>query len=222
MNKNFFENLKKSANRKTISIIIGVVLLAAAIIISVKLINKSNMSNRVKEGLILVNDEMALVKKSNGAYPVTVPKIEDYDDIKFVGGGSFDGLSYCVSATSDKDKSIIWHIKSTDNPVEPIAGGCMDENNTSKPAQPGSFAVSQTSSESIGLTWQQSLYADEYIVQCSPDSLFTENVKEIKTDKNSATIDDLKGDTTYFCQVKASNGAGASDWSAIITVKTTS
>lgn len=173
-----------------------------------------------KRAWFLISYEMNLVQKSNGAYPVTVPKIEDYDDIKFEGGGSFDGLSYCVSATSEKDKSIVWHIKSTDNPAKPIVGDCMDDENVSKPAQPGSFAVSQTSSESIGLIWQQSLYANEYTARCSADSLFDEDVRENKTDKNSTTIDDLKKNNTYFCQVKVSNSSGDSDWSAIITTKT--
>lgn len=220
MNKNFFESLKKFINRKTILIVASVVLLVLSIFVVVKLIDKSNLSNRVKESLVLISDEMNLVQKSNGAYPVTVPKIEDYDDIKFSGGGSFDGLSYCISATNEKDKSVVWHIKSSDNPIEPVAGDCMDENNISKPTQPSGFAVSQTSSESIGLIWQQSLYANEYTARCSADSLFNKDVKESKTDKNSTIIDGLKGNNTYFCQVKASNSSGDSDWSAIITVKT--
>ena len=221
MNKKFFESLKKIINRRTVIVIVVTIFLIIITIAVTRLINKSNLSNRVKEGLVLISDEMNLAKKSNGAYPVTVPKIEDYDDIKFEGGGSFDGLAYCISATSDKDKAIIWHIKSSDNLIEPSTGGCTDDENISKPSQPVSFAVSQTSSNSIGLMWQKSLYADNYTVQCSTDSVFTKDLKEIETDKNSATIDNLESNSTYFCQVKASNKVGDSDWSAIITTKTT-
>jgi hypothetical protein len=211
-----FKNLdSKQRNMVIISVVsfVSVILIAFIVVVSIYFVQKNNHTNQVKDGLVAAVDSIEKHRIESGAYPVEILDLIDSSKIKDVelsGQGSFDGTSFCISGKSVKDNKVSYYIDSKSN-KEPVEGVCEAAAQKTAPSFPGGLAVAFASSNSIKITWNESLYASEYTLQCSDDDSFI-NPISVTTSELSGQCDNLKSKRMYYYRVKATNGVGDSDW----------
>ncbi|MDB5167257.1 MAG: cbhB [Candidatus Saccharibacteria bacterium] len=199
-------------------IIVGVAIIVVASLIGINWYNQNQLTNQVKDALTNASSaEINQAATNKAGYSVTLPDgATTNKDVKIEGGGSFDGTSYCVTGTSVKDKTIIYHIDSASKTTQ--GGSCAS---ASKPASTGPLAVGLVSIDQISVSWYAAPYADNYTLQCATNKDFTTKLvtKSIKT--TNATCSNLSQGTTYYMRVRGNNQTGAGAWSQIVSATTT-
>jgi hypothetical protein len=161
---------------------------------------------------------MELNHTKTGAYPASIPDINTKNS-KLSGGSSFDGTTYCINGVSSTDKTIVFHINST-SPNSPQSGNCVAGSDAPVPSMPGNLAIAFATISDIKLTWNISLYATAYQLQCAVDNKFT----KVESDKNvtntAGVCENLKPNTIYYCRVRATNKKSHSPWSVSASMTT--
>jgi type II secretory pathway pseudopilin PulG len=218
-------NVKSQLRRNLSVAIIGVVLVAiisVVTIIGLSFWQKNTITSQVKNDLNKVVSAMATKKSSTGAYPNTIADVLNLsgENVELSGGSSFDGTTYCIAGTSKSDKSIVFHVDSTNTNKGPLVGTCTTGSDISTPLAPGNIAVAFASSSEIKLTWDASLYATNYKLQCAIDSQFTTVASSTDVTNAAGLCNNLKSNMAYYCRVKAVNKKGSSDWSTAVRMST--
>jgi hypothetical protein len=223
MKKNLLTSIAK--NRKAL-LIIGAVVAVLIIVLSVffglYFVKQNTNASILKEELKKVVSVMQDEKNKTGGYPATIDGLMPItDEVKLTGGGSFDGVSYCVAATSVSDDSIVFHVDSTKSANDILNGDCKSGSGVSVSAAPSGMAVAFASFDTMKLTWNKTYYASSYTLQCSVSKEF-DNPITVDSAINEGVCTGLKPATRYYYRVKATSSAGASDWSIVSNYKTNS
>jgi hypothetical protein len=198
----------------------ALIIVATLVVAGLYLVKQNTSASLVKEELNKVVSVMKDEKGKNGGYPASIDGLLSVSDkVELTGGGSFDGLSYCVAATSASDDSIVFHVDSTKSVSDILNGDCESGSDVSVPSAPSGIAVAFASSDSIKLTWNKTAFATSYSLQCSVNKEFS-NPTTVDSTNNEGVCTGLKPGTAYFYKVKAVNSAGASVWSMTSSYKT--
>jgi prepilin-type N-terminal cleavage/methylation domain-containing protein len=106
-------------------VVIAVIgILVTITIVSYGAWKKETTTNQVKSDLNAVISAMESSRTFNNQYPVTVPSTVVASPGVSFSGGSSDGLTYCVAATTSADSSIQYYIDSTTSGTGPQVGTC--------------------------------------------------------------------------------------------------
>jgi len=182
---------------------------------------KYHTVSQVKDELKKAASVMTSKQNETGAYPASVMDAiaSSNEGVVLSGGSSFDGTTYCISGISSSDKSIVFHVDSTKASQDPQSGTCETRSDLPVPPAPGGLAVAFANSDGVKVTWNATLYANSYEMQCSADSSFSNPITIDVTD-NTGMCEKLKTKTTYYCRVKAINSVGDSAWSVTLETNT--
>ena len=177
----------------------------------------SQVKDELKKAVLVMESKY----NETGAYPASATDTIASSNNKVVlnGSSSFDGTTYCISGISSSDKSVAFHVDSTKASQGPQSGTCETRSDLPVPPAPGGLAVAFANSDGVKVTWNATLYAKSYNMQCSTDSSFSNPITIDATD-NSGMCEKLKTKTTYYCRVKATNSVGDSAWSATLQTST--
>lgn len=213
---------KLSLKKKIIiSIIIFVIIVGVTIgvLFLVKSIYYNNKVNEVKNTLDKVPAVMQQGKSKYGAYPTDITNITELsnEDVRISGGGSFDGVSYCVVGISTSDKTIVYHLSSDSDEI--VAGDCSSGSVMTQLSVPGDVAVAFVNKTDLKITWESTSGANGYTLECAKDNDF-QNATTIKTVKTEGVCENLTADTNYYYRVSASNSSSVSDWSIVQKITT--
>jgi len=137
--------------------------------------------------------------------------------VSLSGGGSFDGTSYCFTATSKEDDSVVYHIDSSSK--KPEKGSCNAQDDLPAPAAPLVLKATIVSGAYIGVEWQQVARATSYTIQCSTDQTFSKDTISTVTKVTNGSCGDLAPDQQYYIRVRA-NSTVAGKWSDSIVANT--
>lgn len=200
---------------------LGVLIIAAVTVGVLYQLNKQNLIKQVISGLEQVPALMEKAKSdTGGGYPstITAELLPKSDDVDFVGQGSFDGTTYCVTGTSKKNKSIEYHISASLK--QPEEGSCQSAASLPAPNIPGNLAIQVVGTRQASFSWAETTYATSYTLECASDTEFTvqKHTKVLTT--NSGMCEELATNTKYYARVQATNKSGSSNWSQILEFKT--
>ena len=211
-------NNKPKIKLKTILIILSMFIIIVALAVTgIYLWQKYTNTEQVKSELKTIATTMDKSRQQGNGYPNTIPA--NNNKAVFSGGSSSDGTIYCISATSTKDKSIVYHIDSTKAAEGPLVGSCETNADSSAPSTPGGLAFTTATSSELNVRWDSAPHATSYGLQCSTDEKFS-NPTTVKATNTTGKFEKLKSSTRYFCRVKATNSIGDSAWSSLITMDT--
>ncbi len=202
-------------------VVIAVIIIAGAAVMGIAYLQKNNIISQVKDDLNKVIPAMATKKAATGAYPNTITDVLalSSDKVTLTGSSSFDGTSYCISGTSNTDKSIVFHINSSKSADGPQSGSCDTGADLPVPTVPGGLAVAFATSTDVKFIWATATYASGYVLQCSTDKNFT-SPTVINSAETSGTCDKLKPNTAYYSRAKSINKTGESAWSLVLKIST--
>jgi alpha-tubulin suppressor-like RCC1 family protein len=144
---------------------------------------------------------------SNG-YPTDINSLTTFkpsDGITLVGGSS-DGTTYCVTATSSKDVTLSYYISSATASQGAQIGSCV----TSAPT----ITVGTITSSSISLSWTAVTGATSYTLQSDTTPLFTSATTIATQTGTTFTSNGLLQATMYYYRVEAINSINNSVWSS--------
>lgn len=204
-----------------------VVIVVIGILVSVSVIGygawrTSTLETQVKSDLSGAAAAMEDARTFDGSYPTTLPaSFSGSDGVTLTGGGSVDGKSFCIDAVSDDDAGIVFYIDDLTKDAGAQEGTCAARSITAPPLAPAGLAVGTVTTTTIALSWSAAASATSYRAQCATDGAFTTGVVTSTGATTSRTLTGLASGTLYFCRVQATNGGGASSWSASVTTSTT-
>ena len=200
---------------------IAVIVIAFAATAVIYFIGYSSTVSHIKKNLTQVGAAFETAKSKTSAYPADIPSTVSTtsDKVALSGGGSFDGVSYCVTGTATYvNKPISFHIDSASH--EPRANSCIDSTDMA-PSVPLELTILNIDPASITLSWSASVGARAYTIQCATDDQFKNNVVDARvTSSPSGTCNNLKSGSSYYVHVKALNSTTESKWSSVIIAKT--
>lgn len=107
-----------------------VVVVVIAILSGISLVGyneweKNSITAQLKSDLNNVASAMENARNFGSGYPLTPPNtFKPSSGVTLSGGGSADGKSYCINATSSRDSSLVFHIDSTDTGRNAQTGSC--------------------------------------------------------------------------------------------------
>jgi len=191
--------------------IIGV--LSTIVGLSYKNWQTSIVTAQLKSDLNGVASSMENARTFGNAYPSSVPATFEASEGVTLNGGSTDGgETYCVSATSSRDTSLLYHIDSSSGVNGAEQGVC---------GLTGLVASAISTSE-INLSWSAFEGATSYTLQEDDNSSFT-HPTDIATQSGTAfTSSGLSISTTYYYRVNAVIGGNSTSWSNIASATTNS
>lgn len=212
---------KRRIKKPMIISFVAVVAVASIVILGLYFIQKYVVTNQVKDELNKISASIDSSRNQLGIYPATINNmiISSSDKVIISGGGSFDGVSYCVTGQSTTDKSLVFHFDSIKRSEGILSGSCESGDDIPAPSVPGGLAIAYTSPTDIKATWNTSPYAAGYTLQCSIDDKFLEQ-KSIKSTDTNAVCDNLQSATVYYIRVKATNKSGDSYWTPVQQIST--
>ncbi|HZJ34725.1 MAG TPA: fibronectin type III domain-containing protein [Candidatus Angelobacter sp.] len=215
------QTTSKSKLKRNLIIAIISLLIVAIVVVGLYLWGRNPAVSLVKDELNKAVSAMESKRSETGAYPATITNIIALasDRVKLSGSSSFDGTTYCITGTSSSDKSVVFHVDSTKASQGIQSGTCETSSDLSIPSTPGGLAVAFADSTGVKVTWDVTLYATSYTMQCSTDSDFSNPITTDVTD-TTGMCEKLETNTTYYCRVKATNTVGDSAWSAILKTDT--
>lgn len=200
-----------------------VAILASVTIVGYGAWRQSVMAAAIKSDLNGVASAMESERTFNDSYPQMVPaSFTPSSGVLISGGGSVEGDKYCVDGTSTEDSSITYYISSETKDQGAQEGTCATRPNLSPPAAPSNVVIGSSVGTQVGISWAAVTDAASYTAQCASDAGFVFGMGEATSTSTNATITGLTPSTTFYCRVKAINGAGSSDWSATVSTDTTS
>lgn len=135
-----------------------------------------------------------------------------------------DTKSFCIDGTTTTATSVLYYIDNVTQANGASPGTCSTR--ASLPVPGVVTAVTFTGgSLQIVVNWTLASpnYATQYLAQCALDPGFITGLIENTISGGSSTMATMTGAsaaTTYYCRVRAVNGNGQSDWSAIVTGNT--
>jgi hypothetical protein len=219
--ENTFEQqqYKKKFPKKTIILgLLGLVIFAGLVVISLNIFHKYQLSNTVTSLLKNVAEAMEKAKGVNG-YTASLPSsTANSTKVRVEGGGSFDGTMYCITGTSTEAPSVTYYIDSSSK--KPMKGTCQVATSLPKPSKITNIQEDNISANQIRLSWNSAIYAATYSLQCATNDRFSNNVIEMTNTSTTGTCDNLKSGTQYFVRVKGNNNKGSGDWSNMLTITT--
>lgn len=207
------------------NILIGLAVVAVVMVLSFLIsfcmftIQRTIVTNQVKDALVDIASDMEDAKSGGNGYPATIPfvKITNSDKVAFSGGSNIDGSTYCINGTSKQNSTINYYIDSTNQSKTPKEGNCMTKADMPATSVPGGLAVAFASTSDIKIVWDIVPFASGYKMQCSPRQDF----KGVKTQSlivNSGLCQDIKSGVDYYFRVSARSLAGESVWSKTFKV----
>ncbi len=201
--------------------VFAVLLLIFMALFGVYEMRRKAMIAQVRDALMDIASDMEEIRVGGDGYPVTAPikDIANYNKVSISGGSSYNGLSYCIDATSKANKSVVYYVDSNNNQNEPIKGSCGTRSDTSLLLAPGGIAVAFANSNEVKLIWDKDPYATSYKLECSSGPDFSSPIAYI-VDNNTGLCDNLDQNTKYYFRVKSINSADESDWSSIVQTNT--
>ena len=208
---------KKFPVVKLVLLVVSVIAIAAVTIIVIITLRNNGLVNDVQTALKTVPSAMKAAAKGGG-YQSTIPtSVTTKDDVQLEGGGSYDGMTYCVTGTNKKNASIKYYIDST--MTTPQKGSCETTAHLPVPGVTPQLSISFTGSDQLGLTWQSASYAQSYIIQCATDMAFSQNIVIVTSKTLSARCTNLKPGMLYHVRVRAVNSTPGA-WSSLLTTTT--
>ncbi len=207
---------KKFPISRIILIVVGISVISIITLIIILSIRNTIIVNDVTRVLKSVPTAMDEASK-NGGYPESVPSSVKTTNVQLQGGGSFDGMTYCVTATSTTNKKVVYYINSQQK--TPQKGSCQTSSSLPTPSTPQLPSVSFIGATQVGLTWRRSSFAQKYTVQCASDSSFSRDLSQQSSKSLTATCSGLKPATAYYVRVRAENST-TSSWSNPLMVTT--
>jgi len=214
--QNYFK--KPFSKRKFIFVISSCIFVAVCAIGTILIIHQIQLRDAVKVALKQVPSIMET--DDNSKINSKLDELASNSKITIVGDKGFDGATYCVTGTNNSDKSIVYYISSK-NPT-PQKGSCQTAANLPKPITPSGLSVSVSGSTQVGFTWEKSIYAANYTLQCSADKVFRDKVLSYKVSGISGDCKGLESGISYYARVRGNNQSGSSSWSDVFTVFTDS
>lgn len=200
-------------------IVIGV--LAAISVFGFGAWRQSIVVAQVKTNLSGVASAMEDARNFDDGYPTTIPTSFIPDaSVQLTGGGSADGSTFCIEATSVEITSIVYYIDSSTVDQGAQEGTCGARAYTERPAVTANALIAGVTNTSISLAWDAVAQAATYKVECALNSAFTTSVTRQSVTVPSATLNSLQANSPYFCRIQAVNVLGSGDWSAVLAVTT--
>jgi len=211
---------EKHTRRNIIISLVGVIVIAVIAVLVIVNVKHTQVVDSVKNTLISQNDIMKNTAK-DGAYAATLPAgVTSTENVKVVGTVSFDGATYCLTGTSLSDDKIVYNIGSHSVDNTPTEGDCLSLSSTIVPTTPSVPSVGSVGTDDISLSWSAATYAASYKVRCATDQAFTKDVATGESKITNVVVNKLRGGTDYYCAVQAINERGSSQWSAVVSTKT--
>jgi hypothetical protein len=209
-----------SSKKRLITIVVSVVLVILIACLTAFFLRRSALIAEVSSVLDTVPAAMSSASDSSGnGFPVTLPSgIKKDSNVSLSGGGAFDGTTYCVTGTSLKDHSIVYHVDSSSKKSD--QGACQSIPIIPKPTTAPILSMTVIGTTQIGLTWPLISGVASYSLQCAADTVFTQNVVQTTSANNTENCSNLKPGLLYYARVRANNSAGAGPWSSIVSLKT--
>jgi|GEM_PF-2326358 len=202
--------------------LVSLLVFTSLVAISTNHLQKNMFINQVKTALSNIANDMEKFRSNSGGYPITLPneRFSYYTKVHLNGGSSQSGVWYCIEATSIFDSTIVFHIDSSDNQVQPKEGYCKKPIEKSQLIlTPDGLSTAFVDSTSAKLTWNSVRFANNYQVQCAKNSKF-KNSLSLETKDNFVIYNELDSNARYSCRVKSVIDSEASDWSAVILIDT--
>jgi microcystin-dependent protein/Tfp pilus assembly protein PilE len=213
---------RKYSNAFTIVELIVVVvvmgIVAAVSVVSYGGWQRSIAATQLKSDLSGAASAMESHKNFNNTYPSDVLSVFSPSDGVAMGGGSSDGLTYCVDAVSIRSSEIVYYIEKPAAKTEPQEGTCATR--PIPPSAPGNVAVVSSIWKTIRLSWVEEVSAASYTAQCASNSAFTAGLRQVNVTQTNATIEDLVPSSSYYCRVNSMNDYGTSEWSPLLSTNT--
>lgn len=201
-------------------VIVAVSILLIVVVAGVVLVSLYNQAlhSAVKQQVDQVPQVMEKAIADGSGYPVEIAMLLPGDkSVRFEGGGSVDGVSYCVTGVSKKNDDVRYYVSSLDD--ETKEGDCNSLQDPPEPVAPSIPSPTAIGASSIGVTWPEVPYASSYTIQCSTDSKFREKITDAKVSTLSGVCEGLMPATAYYVRVRAENTVG-SEWSPGLSAQT--
>jgi hypothetical protein len=218
MEYTFEQSQQKKVFPKKIIIfgLIGFVIFIGLIVLGLYFFHQLQVSNMVSSALKDIPSAMDKAKGDNG-YPVNLPStIASTSKVHIEGGGSFDGTVYCITGTSIATPSINYYSDSSSK--QPQKGSCQSAANLPAPVVITNIQKDIVSAGQIGLSWTPATYAVSYTLQCATNDTFSDNLVQTTDASVARTCDNLIAGTKYFARVRGNNAKGPGDWSAVLSI----
>lgn len=211
---------KKSFSKKKILFLIGSILfLAIVVVTTLFIIHRIQLIREVHDAL---KNASTVMEKNNGdnGYPQKLTTdITNDEKVTFEGAGSFDGTTYCITGTSKKDTSLVYHIANSDK--EPKNNACPVVAAVALPESVLGIERTIVSAGQLGFKWQPATGGVSYTLQCATDAGFEQVTSSNMKATVTRTCNDLKEGTSYYIRVRANNSSGAGPWSEVLVFSTT-
>jgi hypothetical protein len=200
--------------------VIGFVVVAFAAVAIIYAVGYVGAVSHIKQNLTQVGTAFEAAKSKTGAYPVSL-QLTASDKVVLSGGGSFDGVSYCVTGTTTyMNKPIDLHVDSLTFTVHgPQANSCINSTDIA-PSSPLELTILSVDPATIILSWSASVSARAYVIQCATDNQFKNDIVDVRVTSTSGLCASLKPASNYYVHVKAMNSTTESKWSSVITTQT--
>jgi prepilin-type N-terminal cleavage/methylation domain-containing protein len=212
-------NLLRGFTIAELLVVIAVIgILSAVVLVSYTGWQKSVTAAQLKSDLTAAASAMESSRTFNNIYPASIPSSFTPSPDVTVSGGSGDGKTYCLDATSSKDATIHYYIDQGSGNQGAQSGACAGR--PIAPMTPVDLAANSTSSSTIDLTWDAVAGAASYIVQQSSNAPFSDVSTIATPTNNSASSNSLSSNTTYYYRVRAVNASGQSSWSTVVDMTT--
>lgn len=213
------EQPKKHMLLKVIISVVLVVVIAASVFFIAGYMQKAALRDAVKSAVVLQNKRVQA--ESNGdTYALIAPADAGSTEqvlVRMTVSG--DRTTYCIEAESTNDSGIVYHMDQDSEEGSPLKGSCA-ETATVAPSTPGDVSLGSVGAGAVTLSWSGSPYAATYTMQCATNDAFSRDAKTVSSNDPSATLDELNGNSSYYCRVAAINAIDQSAWSHTIETVT--
>jgi hypothetical protein len=216
-----FRNFHPRKRTIIIGSIIIVLVVAIAAVVGIYAIQRQAVVTRIKNDLIKVGEGMEAGRDQTKAYPAAIPTAaQPSDGVKISGGGSFDGVSYCIDGTAEyNNKPITFHIDSETSQQGPQADSCVNGTDIA-PSAPAGLTINSVGPNTIAVSWNAAVAARAYNVQCASDDQFKNDVVTTRYTVTTGNCDGLKQSTLYYIRVEGMNKTKEGKWSTPIQMRT--
>lgn len=192
-----------------------IVILVIGILATIVVVSYNGITRRATETTLkadLRSGASQITHAATAAKPFAYPNPSLPSTVQATVGNTFqyasDGKTYCLMVTSNKAGIPTYHITNEDIIKE---GRCAI--NLTVPV----LAVTQTTNNSISLSWTASPLATSYSLQYANDSAFTDDAGSYGTANTSRVITSLPENAERFFRVKAVSEMGESVWSNTVS-----
>ena len=195
-------------------VVIGIIgILAVISVVSYGVWRESVARASVSSDLLNAAASLESARNFDNVYPADVNDVFDSSEaVTLIGGATEAGANFCITATHDDYSGYSFYISRDTVSQGAQDGSCPIENNII-------LDIDTVTYQTISLEWAGSA-GESYVVQCSPDSSFNNDITEVTTTDLNVSVPGLTSGTEHSCRIKIVLQEQESEWSGSLNAST--